>query len=101
MSFLTNDKGFFQQGKSFGGKGIEGMLSGLGGKGKSCNKGLLNMDEPDNSMFNANPEGGQAYVKMLQEGLIPNQNMQPGEYDDEGMPILGSPFKKMNGGLLR
>jgi hypothetical protein len=100
MSFLTNDKGFFQQGKSFGGKGIEGMLSGLGGKGKSCNKGLLNMDEPDNSMFNANPEGAIGYREMQQEGLIPS-NMQPGEYDDEGMPILRSPYKKMNGGFLR
>lgn len=33
MSFikdkLNNDKGFFQGGKSFGGKGIDGMLSGL------------------------------------------------------------------------
>lgn len=33
MSFIknamNNDKGFFQGGKSFGGKGIDGMLSGL------------------------------------------------------------------------
>ena len=26
---MNNDKGFFQNGKSFGGKGIDGMLSGL------------------------------------------------------------------------
>lgn len=90
---FNNNTGFFQGGKSFGGMGIAGLLGKLGQKKRN---GLGGGEQPDNSQFNANPEGAQGYMEMQRLGQIPgamNPTMQPGEYDDEGMPIMKSPYK--------
>jgi len=85
MSFLNNDKGFFQGGKSFGGRGfLEPLLANLAqGFPQQAN------DSPEG--IDANPESGEWYKNV----------MAPQLQASGGQLIFQSPYKKMQGGLLR